>query len=716
MALSITNNIASLTAQHNLNRTSSALGKSLERLSSGLKINRGADGPAALVISEQQRAQIAGLQTAIDNTSKAVSLVQTGEGALNEINALLVKIRGLALDSANSGVNDTNALAANQAEINNALASIDRIANTTQFGTKKLLDGSSAAQAVLGTTGATNIDSVTAGANTIAGTYQIAVTQQGQKAQLQAANVFAAATNSVTASSGTAITGSPTATNSTQTGTYSITVTQQGVRANITNAAGATGLGAGETQDLLITGTGLGAGVTVNLTNANGSTVGDQRTAIQGALDAAAGAGVYTVGGAGGTITISRAAFGTANAVNVQVTGQTGSNGTGFASNVLGTQNGTAGAAVQVQISGGNLSSPISVSGSGASGTTIDVNAGISSIAQGLNFTVANSGFTTAAVGSTGSVTVSGSASLTLGSGSSAVTFNLDAQNSSTINDLVNTINAETETTGVTASANGAFLVLTANRFGGSNFAFSATGASSGVVNGQGFALNAQDLQARIYDADGNLLGGTITGAGANGDVITATSSSSVSFGDADGLSFDLAAQGTSNGVSGIQTAGVPSSGQYTASVTLTDSLVFQIGANQSQTASVSIQKVTSDQLGKNVAGLTNSATDSLNRINVTTSDGAQDALAIIDQAINDITSLRGKLGAFQTNTLESTANNLRTTLENTVAAESVIRDTDFAAETAAFTKNQVLIQAGTTVLSNANATAQLVLSLLGGR
>ena len=116
MSLSINNNVPSLTAQNNLNKTSNMLAKSLERLSSGLKINRGADGPAALVISEQQRAQIAGLQTAIANTSKAVSMVQTTEGGLNEVNGLLVKIRSLALDSANSAINDSSALAANQAE------------------------------------------------------------------------------------------------------------------------------------------------------------------------------------------------------------------------------------------------------------------------------------------------------------------------------------------------------------------------------------------------------------------------------------------------------------------------------------------------------------------------------------------------------------------------------------------------------------------------
>src|SRR6266481_1328517 len=142
MALSITNNVSSLVAQDNLSRTSSQLATSLQRLSSGLKINSGADGPAALVISEQQAAQIAGLQNAIDNTSKAIDLVKTAEGALSTINNLLTKIRSLALDSANSGVNDTNALAANQAEVTNALDTINRIAQNTQFGTKKVLDGS----------------------------------------------------------------------------------------------------------------------------------------------------------------------------------------------------------------------------------------------------------------------------------------------------------------------------------------------------------------------------------------------------------------------------------------------------------------------------------------------------------------------------------------------------------------------------------------------
>jgi flagellin len=141
-SLSLVNNVASLTAQDNLDRTNAALSSSLERLSSGLTIDRGADGPASLVISEQQRAQIAGLQNALDNTNYAVSLLQTGEGALNDISSLLARVRGLALDSASAASNDQDALDENAGEIQNVLSQIDSIASTTQFGGKKLLDGS----------------------------------------------------------------------------------------------------------------------------------------------------------------------------------------------------------------------------------------------------------------------------------------------------------------------------------------------------------------------------------------------------------------------------------------------------------------------------------------------------------------------------------------------------------------------------------------------
>ena len=192
MALSIANNVSSLTAQHNVNRANVGLRRSLERMSSGLKVNRGADGPAALVISEKQRTQISGLRTAIDNTEKAVSLVQTAEGALNEINSLLIRIRSLALDSANAGVNDDDALNANQAEIDNALTTIDRIAENTQFGTKKLLDGSAG---VSGTPSDPNVMSfLRATDDTVEGNYLIEIDTAGTRATVDTAAVGVAQT------------------------------------------------------------------------------------------------------------------------------------------------------------------------------------------------------------------------------------------------------------------------------------------------------------------------------------------------------------------------------------------------------------------------------------------------------------------------------------------------------------------------------------------
>ncbi|MEZ6148438.1 MAG: flagellin hook IN motif-containing protein, partial [Planctomycetaceae bacterium] len=196
MALTIANNVSSLNAQQNLTRASSSLSKSIERLSSGLKVNRGADGPAALVISEKQRAQIAGLKQAIENSDKAVSVVQTAEGALNEINSLLVKVRSLALDSANAGVNDSDSLAANQAEITNALETINRIANNTQFGTKKLLDGSAG---ISGTATDADVSFIEATSDTSAGSYAVAVTTAGERATVsggtQQTSALAAAEN-----------------------------------------------------------------------------------------------------------------------------------------------------------------------------------------------------------------------------------------------------------------------------------------------------------------------------------------------------------------------------------------------------------------------------------------------------------------------------------------------------------------------------------------
>jgi flagellin len=466
MALSIVNNVSSLNAQNNLARTNNNLSKSLERLSTGLRINRGADGPAGLVISEQQRAQISGLRAAIDNSNKSVALVQTAEGALNEVSTLLTRIRSLAVDSANSGVNDSNALAANQAEINNALQTINRIGTNTQFGTRKLLDGS-------------------AGFSGVASDAQV--------------------------------------------------------------------------------------------------------TLLKVTSDATPGA----------------------NAVSVTT------------------------AAERAFVSGG-----VTIGGGGiAADETLTVN--------GINI------------------------ALTTGQ---------------TAAQVVTAVNAFTAQTGVVATNNSGVVEFRTQDFGSAATVTvsSNLGGSSGVLSAASLTDTGVDIVGTIgSSASTTGTGNTLTAAGITVTIAEASAGSTATV---------TGAQGTVN---------------------VSDSaLSFQIGANADQTVKFAFEQVSATNLGVGVNG---SSFASLSTINVTTAPGAQDSLRVVDQAINDIATLRGRLGAFQQNTLESNTNNLRAALENTQAAESVIRDTDFASEIAEFTRAQVQLQAGSSVLGNANQIPQLVAQLLRG-
>ena len=141
MSLRINTNITAMNAMRALSSTSEAFARSIERLSSGMRINRGADDPAGLIISENLRAQMVGMSQAVSNAQDAANLLKTAEGGLDEIHNLLRTMRQLAVHASNTGVNDLTALQADQTQIRSALESLNRIAEQTQFGTKKLLDG-----------------------------------------------------------------------------------------------------------------------------------------------------------------------------------------------------------------------------------------------------------------------------------------------------------------------------------------------------------------------------------------------------------------------------------------------------------------------------------------------------------------------------------------------------------------------------------------------
>ncbi len=137
----ITNhNISALNAHRQLNANTNAVQKSLEKLSSGLRINRAGDDAAGLAISEKMRAQIRGLEMATKNAQDGISLIQTAEGALTETHAILQRMRELAVQAANDTNTDEDRTAL-QNEITQLIAEIDRIASDTEFNTQTLLDG-----------------------------------------------------------------------------------------------------------------------------------------------------------------------------------------------------------------------------------------------------------------------------------------------------------------------------------------------------------------------------------------------------------------------------------------------------------------------------------------------------------------------------------------------------------------------------------------------
>ncbi len=137
----INHNIAALNTQRQLTTANNSQAKSMEKLSSGLRINRAGDDAAGLAISEKMRAQVRGLDMAAKNSQDGISLIQTAEGALNETHAILQRMRELSVQAAN-GTNTDEDIQFIQDEIDALSSEIDRIATDTEFNTKKILDGS----------------------------------------------------------------------------------------------------------------------------------------------------------------------------------------------------------------------------------------------------------------------------------------------------------------------------------------------------------------------------------------------------------------------------------------------------------------------------------------------------------------------------------------------------------------------------------------------
>ena len=281
------------------------------------------------------------------------------------------------------------------------------------------------------------------------------------------------------------------------------------------------------------------------------------------------------------------------------------------------------------------------------------------------------------AVGSTnaGSFTINGT------------TFNATA--TTTAGDLVNMVNQASNSTGVVASYESGAVVLKSNAFG-SKAAVNLVD-STGVLRAAGAgstAVTGTDATATVTIGSATA---AFTGSQNGTDGLTLS--------DADGNTFKLTAAG--NAVANIANAG-----QITVGTSS-----FQIGANQGQTSQLSLGSFAASELGRGSGG---NAAD-LTQLDLTTASGATDALTVIDKAIDDVTTSRGKIGNFQTNVLESNARNLATAKENLTATQSQIQDVDVASEMTNYTRLQILQSTGMAILAQAKSAPQSVLQLLQG-
>jgi flagellin len=199
----INTNVPALQAITKLIGNQADLATRLERLSSGLRINRGADDPAGLIASESLRSEIRGIEAAIDNSTRAINVISTADAALGEVSKLLLEVKALVNASTNSGALSDDEVQANQLQIDSLLESINRIANSTQFNTKKLLNGE-LSYTVSGQNAANLARLQIFGARIPTGQSLPVTVQVTQSAQTATLNIAAGAANGLSAAGGSA--------------------------------------------------------------------------------------------------------------------------------------------------------------------------------------------------------------------------------------------------------------------------------------------------------------------------------------------------------------------------------------------------------------------------------------------------------------------------------------------------------------------------------
>ena len=724
MALVINTNIAALNAQRNLGKTQGMLTKSLQRLSSGLRINSAKDDAAGFAIANRMNAQTRGLNQAVRNVNDGISLAQTAEGALQETTNILLRMRDLAIQSAND-TNTATDRASLQSELNQLQQELTRIADSTTFNGTKILDGSlSGAQFQVGAEAnqtmsisisdarATALGSYTIEtsndsgieASTHAGFYRAAGDKMGL-ANASAANTYAAENFTITNAAG----GTQTAAIAGDEEINTVVNTLdnlEGVRAVGYNQVVLDTISAtDDTDTLTVEGQTFG-----NLaTNGNLQLMADvinanvtlQALTISATVNDA-GTELTISNTTGADISIASVAAATANTTGLDNSatsialastsintvggrfdvyldqGYTIKSDLATAAGVLG---GTAGTAVTTDEVGyidstdGNAVAQQVMNITGPNGTqTVNVGEDDSAytIAASINSFEADTGVSAEARTTATISGLSDNGTITFGlrgSNNTAVNISATISDTTSLSELVTAINNATGETGISAE-------------------LSDSGASVTLTQAAGHDIDITDF--------------THSGAVelpnyANPDRVAAEKSITVTGGEDGSTSVELWDGGTKTDADSTVVGG---------EVTFSAISVFNISSNIAATNA-------GGSIFSGVADSTNAAElSSANNVNIGTREGAGSAINVIDGALSKVDVIRGDLGAIQ-NRFESTISNLENVAENLSAARSRIMDADFAVETAALTKAQILQQAGVAMLAQANQLPQTVLSLL---
>jgi flagellin-like hook-associated protein FlgL len=648
----IQHNLTAMNSNRQLGVTTSAQSKSAEKLSSGYRINRAADDAAGLSISEKMRKQIRGLDQASTNAEDGVSAVQTAEGALTEVHSMLQRMNELATQAAN-GTNSESDRDAIQDEIDQLTTEIDRVAETTKFNETYLLKGNAE-----GTSSDVNVaahDAGLAGKLTDLGN---GTTTFALNKELKDGDAVTIAGKSYTI--GTTGAGSvldPSTLNASTDG-YAISATvvakELGVGDTVTYD--------GNTYTLTDT-----IGVD-DLTWAAGNKfkVGEVEFTI-------AASGAATVSGTSGTIGLSDVSdyIKSALADGKQVTA------TDYK---VTSQVPTAGGAAVAAAS----TTPIRI--------VEKLGDGEVSTAQVQKATAANVA--------------------QKGSGATAAITEFNAGDSVTIAGETTTVTAAEP-----ASAKDVYDAISALTADGTNSVTIGTGTSAinyiiaaeGEEDADNYKLTVDSILAKIHDGDTVSYPGATNGVTVIGDIgSTETASDVITAKQAYAMMADELQKASSIGTDTAAKVSNDGNGKFTitqGTVEVKDSLIFNlhVGSDADMTNKINVEIDSMSAAGLGVKGL-----------NVSDDTGVDATYAIdaIADAISKVSAQRSALGAAQ-NRLEHTIANLDNVVENTTSAESRIRDTDMAEEMVEYSKNNILAQAGQSMLAQANQSTQGVLSLL---